>query len=366
MDPRDGEVLALGSFPSFDANVFAKPINQETFERLSEENGAPLFNRATTAGYPTGSTFKPITAFAAVDYGLITPTHAAQRPRRLQATPAASSRTRATPSSGRSPWPARSRSPRTCSSTSWARARTTSGAVLQDLGAQLSFGKPTGIDLPGEFDGLVPDAEWRNASTRIPSVARRRRTSTPGTIAALYACGGIERGWSGGDNVNLAVGQGDLQATPLQLAIAYAAIENGGRVVTPHLGHADRGRRRAPARGDPQARRSAGSTSTRRRRDDPRGPARRGRRSRAAPRPTCSPASPPPCYGKTGTAERPPEPGPVLVRGLRARPGEADRRRGHGREGRLRRRDGRPRGAPDPVQVVRGQGRRVPRRDEHR
>ena len=75
MDPRDGEVLALGSYPSFDANVFAKPIDQETYERLtSEENGAPLFNRATNAGYPTGSTFKPITAFAAVDNGVITPT----------------------------------------------------------------------------------------------------------------------------------------------------------------------------------------------------------------------------------------------------------------------------------------------------
>ena len=57
-----------------------------------------------------------------------------------------------------------------------------------------------------------------------------------GSTEALYACGGIERGWSGGDNVNLAVGQGDLQATPLQLAVSYAAIANGGRVVTPHLG----------------------------------------------------------------------------------------------------------------------------------
>ena len=57
-----------------------------------------------------------------------------------------------------------------------------------------------------------------------------------GTTEALYECGGIERGWSGGDNVNLAVGQGDLQATPLQLATAYAAIANGGKVVTPHLG----------------------------------------------------------------------------------------------------------------------------------
>src|SRR5918993_3564769 len=74
MDPRNGEVLALGSYPSFDANLFAKPIDQKTYERLnSEDEGAPLFNRAISAGYPTGSTFKPITAIAAMEDGLITP-----------------------------------------------------------------------------------------------------------------------------------------------------------------------------------------------------------------------------------------------------------------------------------------------------
>ena len=55
---------------------------------------------------------------------------------------------------------------------------------------------------------------------------------------ALYKCGGVERGWTGGDNVNLAVGQGDLQATPLQVAVAYAALANNGTIVTPHLGKA--------------------------------------------------------------------------------------------------------------------------------
>ena len=72
MDPRNGEVLALGSYPSFDANLFAKPIIPGTFDRLnSEENGAPLFNRAIAATYPTGSTFKPITALAALERGII-------------------------------------------------------------------------------------------------------------------------------------------------------------------------------------------------------------------------------------------------------------------------------------------------------
>ena len=59
MDPRNGEILALGSYPSFDANVFAKPISQRKYDELnSEARGAPLFNRAIAATYPTGSTFK--------------------------------------------------------------------------------------------------------------------------------------------------------------------------------------------------------------------------------------------------------------------------------------------------------------------
>jgi penicillin-binding protein 2 len=61
---------------------------------------------------------------------------------------------------------------------------------------------------------------------------------TPGSTQALFACGGLERSWTPGDNVNLAVGQGDLQATPLQLATVYSTIVNGGKVVRPHLGSA--------------------------------------------------------------------------------------------------------------------------------
>jgi penicillin-binding protein 2 len=59
-----------------------------------------------------------------------------------------------------------------------------------------------------------------------------------GTTAALFKCGGIEKPWTPGDNVNLAVGQGDLEATPLQLAVAYSALENGGTIVRPHVGKA--------------------------------------------------------------------------------------------------------------------------------
>src|SRR3712207_6544855 len=73
MNPKTGEVYALGSAPSFDPSVFAKPITQANFERLtSEENGAPLYNRAIGGQYASGSTFKPITSIAALDAGVAT------------------------------------------------------------------------------------------------------------------------------------------------------------------------------------------------------------------------------------------------------------------------------------------------------
>jgi penicillin-binding protein 2 len=77
------------------------------------------------------------------------------------------------------------------------------------------MGRPTGIDLPEEREGLIPSPAWRNR------LYRKKLTDRP---------------WSVGDNVNLAVGQGDLQATPLQLAVAYSTVMNGGKVPTPHLG----------------------------------------------------------------------------------------------------------------------------------
>ena len=74
LDGASTAIVALGSSPSFDPNIFAKIIRQRDFTRLSsEENGKPLFNRATQAGYPTGSTFKLVTAVAALEGGLITP-----------------------------------------------------------------------------------------------------------------------------------------------------------------------------------------------------------------------------------------------------------------------------------------------------
>jgi penicillin-binding protein 2 len=238
LDPRNGEVLALGSYPSFDANVFAKPLSQRRYDELnSEANGAPLFNRAIAATYPTGSTFKPVTAMAALEEGIITPSStivdsgvftlgdrqfknardavfgALQLPGALKV------------SSDVFFYELGAR----------ANAR---GPIIQEWARRLGIGRRTGIDIPGEFAGLVPDAEWRNQGYDEYLKCTKKAKVSVGTQQALYACGGIDRPWSGGDNVNLAVGQGDLQATPLQLATAYSTIVNGGRVVRPHLGQA--------------------------------------------------------------------------------------------------------------------------------
>ena len=223
MDPRNGAILALGSYPSFDANVFAKPISQKRYD--DADLGGATARRCSTARSPRRirparrSSRSP--RWRRSRTGVITPEHDDR-----STTASSSSATQKYQNAKDAVYgplqhvATRSRSPRTCSSTSSARRPTRKGPVHPASGrSKLGFGRKTGIDIPGEFAG--PGARRdvaRHGLRRVPRRARRRRTSPPGTTPALYECGGIERPWTTGDNVNLAVGQGDLQATPLQLA----------------------------------------------------------------------------------------------------------------------------------------------------
>jgi penicillin-binding protein 2 len=112
------------------------------------------------------------------------------------------------------------------------------GRGLQQWAGRLGFGRTTRLDIPGENPGLVPDAAWRDAGYAKYVKCTDKAHVSRGSLQALYTCGGIERQWTGGDNVNLAVGQGDLQATPLQVAVGYSALANGGTIVRPHVGEA--------------------------------------------------------------------------------------------------------------------------------
>ena len=256
------------------------------YKRLQDpDNGAPLANRATQGLYPTGSTFKLITSTAALESGLITPSTVLFDGGSLtvggvtfkNAGGASLRRARAAARAagllGRVLLPRRpdGRPARR-------RRRSRSGPGGSGSGG------PTGIDLPGR--GAA-------ASCRRPSGAT--------------ACSGAnltDRPWTPGDNINLAVGQGDLQANPLQMAVAYSAIANGGRIVTPHVGlRVEDNDGRVLQKIEPGARRSARHLGRPRGRRSCRGCAPR-RTTRAARRPAVFEGFPITVAGKTGTAER--------------------------------------------------------------
>ncbi len=218
MNVHNGDILGMGSFPTFDPAIYAKPVlSQNVVNHLFSENaGAPALNRAIAGLYPTGSTYKPITSIAALENGLVTPDEIINDTGHFDV--GGVKRTNA--------------GDKVYGPIAMQRALQVSSDVfyyilgdrlfnfkpsteLQRWSHLLGIGRLSGIDLPGEQEGLLPTPKWRDD---------------------LYAEGNTDRPWSEGDNVSLAVGQGDLQADPLQLAVAYAAIANGGTVVTPHLG----------------------------------------------------------------------------------------------------------------------------------
>jgi len=215
MNVKNGEVLALGSQPSFDPNIFTKPISQKKLNALSsEELGKPLFNRATQGGYPTGSTFKLITAVAALESGHITTSTPLNDPGFLMVGTQRFQNAGAVAHGVLSLVPAL-----TVSSDVFfyqlGRDMDEKGMPLQRWAHRLGIGRSTGIDLPVDEPGRLPTPRWRDS---------------------WFKKGLTDRPWSVGDNINLSVGQGDLLANPLQMAVAYAAVANGGRVLRPRLG----------------------------------------------------------------------------------------------------------------------------------
>ncbi len=231
LDPRNGRVLAMGSYPTFKPSVLAKPVSQQRYDALfGEQAGSPRFNRAISGGYPTGSTFKPITALAALDKGLITPDTPINDPGFLKISPTQTIRNAGDAAYGTL---SLRRALQVSSDVFFyilgRDANGVKGQAIQTWARRLGLGHRTGIDLPNEFGGTIPDRAWRAKLAEREEACERRRK--------VRSCGiSDKRPWSLGDNINLAVGQGDLQATPLQMAVAYSAIANGGKVVRPHLG----------------------------------------------------------------------------------------------------------------------------------
>ena len=237
MKVNDGSILGMGSYPTFDPSVYTPPVSTKTADALADDEADPLLDRAIQGGYPTGSTFKLVSGSAALESGLITPEHTFNDTGSFEL--------------GDYTWKNAGEAANGVVNMVSALKFSSdvffydigrmannvydqSGKeIIQDWAKQLGFGALTGIDLPGEGAGLVPTPEWRDKLFEDAG-----KPDSCGGKARLFedGCYETDRAWSVGDNMNLAVGQGDLQATPLQLATAYAAIGNGGEVVRPHLG----------------------------------------------------------------------------------------------------------------------------------
>ena len=230
MNPDNGEILGMGSYPSFDPNLLTKPITQERYDALfGEQAGSPLFNRATNGLYSTGSTFKVVTALAGLQSGTIAPATRVEDNGCVEIGDRKFCNAKSEPNGSVDMQQAIMVSSDVYFYLLGQNLDAKKGQLLQKYARELGFGRDTGIDLPSEADGVVPDRAWRKLVGEEELKCRKKRK--------VASCGISDmRGWNTGDNVNLAIGQGDLQATPLQLAVAYSTLATDGRVPTPHVG----------------------------------------------------------------------------------------------------------------------------------
>jgi penicillin-binding protein 2 len=226
MDPRDGAILAMASNPTYkpgiwvgrpDADRLAPLLDPET----AKEANYPGLNRAMNVTYPAGSTFKPVTALAALKEGIVSPYDP------LQCTSEYVVRGETGEGQVFRNWDPYVNEPMTMTQALAASCDTyfyqlghtfyglpeNRGSPLQDWAGKFGFGKESGIDIGPESPGLLPTPEWRQETFSEE----------------------IDRLWKPGDSIQLAIGQKDLLVTPLQMTRFYAMVANGGKLVTPHV-----------------------------------------------------------------------------------------------------------------------------------
>ena len=216
LDPRTGEILALASYPDYDPSLWVGGIDKTSYAELTAEAANnPLFDRAVNGLYPAGSTFKPFVAAVALDEGVVTDDEIIYCDGDFER---AGTEWKDWTTQGHGDVNITQAIMESCDVffyTLGSRLYDLSGAVFQEGIRRFGFGKKTGIDLPRETgNSRVPDKTWKREYYDDPE-------------AQL---------WKPGDEINLAIGQGDLLVTPLQLAVACGAIANGGTVWVPHLG----------------------------------------------------------------------------------------------------------------------------------
>ena len=243
MDQHTGQILAMASYPTFDNRWFSADVDNDKFEDLfpqgegADPDRAVLPNRAIQGQYNLGSSFKPFTAYSALASGLLGPDTIYNDEgvyRLTERSVSAEARERGAKFEYRNAICSFNNRPCVYGSINTSTALAVSsdaffyrlgeefyhapGTQLQDQVRRFGFGRDTGIDLPHEFDGRVPTDELKKA---LLEAGVLHESETPNLQP--------------GDLVQMAVGQGLLAATPLQVAVGYAAIANGGHVLAPRV-----------------------------------------------------------------------------------------------------------------------------------
>ncbi len=217
IDPRSGEVLAFVSTPAFDPNAISSGLSRKEYSALQEDIDRPLFNRALRGTYPPGSTIKPLVALAALHYRTTDPK------KRVWCggvftLPGSSHRYRDWKPEGHGAMDMQSGIEQSCDVYFYNVARDLGIERLSSFLKGFGLGGLTGIDMPGEKDGLVPSPEWKRKAFN--------RTSN--------------QVWFPGETVITGIGQGYLLVTPVQLAHAVATIAARGQRFQPTMIHARR------------------------------------------------------------------------------------------------------------------------------
>jgi penicillin-binding protein 2 len=227
-DPRTGEIIALATYPTFDNRWFVEGITNKKIKQLYPDPNkqAPFVNRAVSSPFQMGSTFKLVSSIAGLQSGLITP-GSVYNDEGTYLIPGCdltlfkcifknAGLARGSGTIGL-------RTALTVSSDTFfyrigAELQIAKNQILQSVARQFGYGADTGIDLPAEITGTVPDAALKKRlSERVPPVISKKEGA----------------GYYVGDNVLFATGQGLLSATPLQLTNAYATFANGGNRMRP-------------------------------------------------------------------------------------------------------------------------------------
>ena len=250
LDLDTGEVVAMASYPTFEPERFVGGVGQTYWDFLQDEaNHYPLINRVVSSAYPPGSVFKIVSSAAAMEFGYATRDDYLPCPGEFEYGQRVF---RNWSPVDQGPYNLAESLQRSCDTVYYLLATRMFGdeqrqreagqepfEAIGEMARRFGFGQPTGIDLPSDRAGVVPGRRWRQEYwlNARDTYCTNAQAAQPGTYAAELFGELCEDGgeWRGGDLVNMSIGQGDVQTSPLQVANSFAGVANRGRIMRPHV-----------------------------------------------------------------------------------------------------------------------------------